>query len=373
MKLTVARRDLHPALVAVSRIVEARNTIPILSNIALEAASGRLVLRGTDLDIEARATIDATVDAAGAITLSAGRLRDIVGKLDEGPIAIETADEAAATAKIRAGRAKFDLGVLPIVDFPDLSAGAPTHTFGLPGDVLAAGLEAVGFAISTEETRYYLNGTFVHVVDGRLILVATDGHRLARWSIPAPDGAVGMPGIIVPRKTCGEIVKLAKGNPKPAVVALDETKIRIEVGDTTLTSKLIDGTFPDYGRVIPATWAGEATLARAEMGQIVDRVATVQSQRGNAIKLTFGDGRLIASVTDADTGHAEEEMSAALADGLALEIGFNARYLAAVLASLDGERVTIRLTDPGSATLFVPADPPTAAADRLVVLMPMRV
>jgi DNA polymerase-3 subunit beta len=373
MKITVSRRDLHPALVAVSRIVESRTTIPILSNIALEAADGRLVLRGTDLDIEARAGIDATIDVPGALTLSAGRLRDIVGKLDDGPVSISSSSEMAGTAKIRAGRAKFDLGVLPIVDFPDLSAGTPTHSFGLPGDVLAAGLEAVAFAISTEETRYYLNGTFMHVTDGRLILVATDGHRLSKWSMPAPDGAEGMPGVIVPRKTCGEIVKLAKGDPRPAALALDASKIRVEAGDTILVSKLIDGTFPDYGRVIPAIWAGEATIDRTEMAAVVDRVATVQSQRGNAVKLGLADGRLTVSVTDPDTGHAEEEIAAEIDEGFALEIGFNGRYLAAILASLDGERVTMRLTDAGSPSIFVPAAPLPAAADRLVVLMPMRV
>ncbi|TBW38801.1 DNA polymerase III subunit beta [Siculibacillus lacustris] len=374
MKLTVARRDLHPALAAVSRIVEARNTVPILSNVALEATGERLTIHGTDLDIEARARIEASIDSPGALTISAARFKDIVGKLGDGPIRIES-DESAGLLKISAARSKFSLATLPIADFPDLTTGELPHHFGLAGDLLAAAFEACTFAISTEETRYYLNGVYVHAAEGRLVFVSTDGHRLSKWTTEAPEGCDGMPGVIVPRKTVAEIARLAKGNPNRVAIALSDSKIQVTLGDTVLVSKLIDGTFPDYGRVIPRDYPSAVEIDRSAFSAAADRVLTISSERGRAIRCDVDPGRpeMILDVANPDAGTATETVS--LGDTVGdtpVVVGVNGRYLVDALASIGGDAVRVAFADAGSPILLTPTDDP-AGLRRTIVIMPMRV
>ncbi len=255
MKATLERTDLLKSLTHVHRVVERRNTIPILSNVLLRADGGAINLKATDLDLEIVESVPAMIELPGATTVPAHMFYDIVRKLPEGSqVVLETTSDNA-TLEIRAGRSKFTLQMLPETDFPDLTAGDFSHGFALTGADIRKLIDATQFAISTEETRYYLNGIYLHTVDAgsglQFRAVATDGHRLAQAEVPAPSGSAGMPGIIVPRKTVGEIQKLLENPEANVQVELSDTKIRLTTGSVILTSKLIDGTFPDYGRVIP--------------------------------------------------------------------------------------------------------------------------
>src|SRR5271167_3004485 len=249
MKITVERSELLKSLGHVHRVVERRNTIPILANVLLRADRSKLSLKATDLDVEVTDTIAAEVGPGGSTTVPAHMFFDIVRKLPEGAqIALESSGDRAALA-IRAGRSRFTLQTLPESDFPDLSAGEMTHKFTLKASELKRLIDKTQFAISTEETRYYLNGIYLHVAnnDGTVVLraVATDGHRLAQMELDLPDGAAGMPGIIVPRKTVSEVQRLIEDGEAEIMIELSPGKIRFTVGEVVLTSKLIDGTFPD--------------------------------------------------------------------------------------------------------------------------------
>jgi len=243
----------------------------------------------------------------------------------------------------------------------------------LPAAELKRIIDKTQFAISTEETRYYLNGIYLHAleVDGTAMLraVATDGHRLARVEMPAPAGAAAMPGVIVPRKTVSEVQRLLEDPEGSVAIDLSPAKIRFTVGDVVLTSKLIDGTFPDYGRVIPTGNDKELTLDKGAFKNAVDRVSTISSERGRAVKLSLQQGRLVLSVTNPDSGSATEEMEVEYASD-PLDIGFNSRYLLDIADQIDSDSAVLRLADPGSPTLIQDQGGGTSA---LYVLMPMRV
>jgi len=374
VKFTASRIDLIKAIGAAVRVVERRNTIPILSNIAVSASAGELTIRATDLDIEVTTRCTAMVGAPGALTLPAQTFHDILRKLPEGVDVAIDATGPDGRAILRAGRSRFTLGTLPISDFPDLAAwaGEMSHGFDMAAGDLAAMIDQVGFAISTEETRYYLNGIHLHTDgDGQLIAVATDGHRLARRMTSAPEGAEGMPGIIIPRKAVGEMARLLDKLAEPVRLSLSSSKLRLEAGGVTLVTKLIDGTFPDYKRVIPTGNTRRAVVDAAALLGAVDRVATISSERGRAVKLSFADDSLGIEVTNPDAGSARDEIDISFA-GEKIEIGFNARYLADILGTLitsGATEVLIRLDTPGSPTILQASE----TADLLTVLMPMRV
>jgi DNA polymerase-3 subunit beta len=382
MRVTVERAQLVKSLAHVHRVVERRNTIPILSNVLIRADAGGLRLKATDLDIEVSEAVPAIVEEPGATTVPAHVIHDIVRKLPDGAqIELATRPDGA-TLEIRSGRSKFALQMLPESDFPDLTAGTFTHTFTLPAIDLKRLVDRTWFAISTEETRYYLNGIYFHTVevggDLKFRAVATDGHRLAQAEIVAPHGSEGMPGIIVPRKTVGEIQKLVEDPQATVKVELSDSKIRLtfvpkedegsaEAG-IVLTSKLIDGTFPDYGRVIPQNNDKELKVDCRDFATAVDRVSTISSERGRAVKLTVGEGKLTLSVTNPDSGSASEELAVEYEDD-ALDIGFNSRYLLDITAQLETETAVFRLADSGSPTLIRDF----GETGTLYVLMPMRV
>ncbi|MDB5510011.1 MAG: dnaN [Hyphomicrobiales bacterium] len=372
MKVTLERAALLKSLGHVHRVVERRNTIPILSNVLLQAADGRLTLKATDLDLEVTESLGADVGQAGATTLPAHVLYDIVRKLPDGAqVSLETAGDTGQLL-LRSGRSRFNLQSLPESDFPDLNAGDLTHRFTLPAGDLKKLIDKTQFAISTEETRYYLNGIYMHTteVDGHTMLraVATDGHRLARVEIPAPAGSAGMPGVIVPRKAVAEVQKLVEDVNAEVLIELSTTKVRFTFGDVVLTSKLIDGTFPDYARVIPAGNDKRLIIDCAPFAAAVDRVSTISSERGRAVKLSLTDGRLTLTVTNPDSGSATEELEVDYESG-PLDIGFNARYLLDITDQLDSDTALFKLADPGSPTLIQDRD----GAAALYVLMPMRV
>ena len=372
MRVTVERSNLLKSLNHVHRVVERRTTIPILSNVMLRGEGSSLHMKATDLDLEIFESAPAMVEQAGATTVPAHMLYDIVRKLPDGSEVLLSVESATGTMKVSAGRSRFTLQILPVTDFPDITTGEFSHRFKLPATQLKSLIDRTQFAISTEETRYYLNGIYFHTVEegGKLMLraVATDGHRLARAQIEAPAGSEGMPGIIVPRKAVGEIQKLVEDPESVAHVELSETKIRISVGAVVLTSKLIDGTFPDYTRVIPAANDRELRMDRSTFAAAVDRVSTISSERGRAVKLQMADGNLVLTVTNPDSGSATEELHAGY-DAEPLEIGFNSRYLLDITAQLSGEETIFMLADPGSPTLIRDS----AETGAIYVLMPMRV
>ncbi len=372
MKVTVERAALLKTLDHVHRVVERRNTIPILANVLVRAEKSALHLKATDLDLEIVESIAAEVSPGGSTTVPAHMFYEIVRKLPEGSQVVLEASGDRAVLAIRAGRSRFTLQTLPDSDFPDLAAGEMTHKFKLAAGDLKRLIDKTQFAISTEETRYYLNGIYLHVVgsgkSATLRGVATDGHRLAQIDLPVPAGAAGMPGIIVPRKTVNEVQRLIEDSEAEVSVELSSSKIRLSIGDVVLTSKLIDGTFPDYARVIPTGNDKVLEVDKKDFEAAVDRVSTVSSERGRAVKLALSSGKLILSVTNPDSGSATEELEVSY-DADPIDIGFNSRYLLDIAAQIDGEAAVLKLADPGSPTLIQDKDSKGA----LYVLMPMRV
>ena len=360
------------ALGHVHRVVERRTTIPILSNVLVSAEGSSVLLKATDLDLEVTERLPADVSQPGATTLPAHILYEIVRKLPEGAQVSLEGGEDAGQLLLRSGRSRFQLQALPESDFPDLAAGEFAHKFKLPAADLKKLIDKTQFAISNEETRYYLNGIYLHAVDSEgqqmLRAVATDGHRLARVEIAAPPGSAGMAGVIIPRKAVNEVQKLIEDLTQEVAIEISPTKARFSFGDVVLTTKLIDGTFPDYMRVIPAGNDKFLTVERAPFAAAVDRVSTISSERGRAVKLAMADGKLTLSVNNPDSGSAVEELEVDY-DAAPLDIGFNARYLLDITNQLDGDTALFKLADPGSPTLVLDRD----GAPALYVLMPMRV
>jgi DNA polymerase-3 subunit beta len=372
MKVTVERAALLKSLGHVHRVVERRNTIPILANVLVRAEGSKLSFKATDLDLEITETIAAEVSPGGSTTVPAHMFYEIVRKLPEGTQVVLEGSGDRAVLALRAGRSRFTLQTLPENDFPDLAAGEMTHTFTVAAADLKRLIDKTQFAISTEETRYYLNGIYLHAATtGKtqtLRAVATDGHRLAQVELALPAGAAGMPGIIVPRKTVGEVQRLIEANDAEISIELSQGKIRFTIGNVVLTSKLIDGTFPDYARVIPSGNDKELIVDKKEFEQAVDRVSTVSSERGRAVKLSLSSGRLVLSVTNPDSGSATEELEVEYA-AEPLDIGFNSRYLLDIASQIESEAAVLKLADPGSPTLIEDRD----SKGTLYVLMPMRV
>jgi DNA polymerase-3 subunit beta len=367
MKTTIERATLLKSLGHVQSVVERRNTIPILSNVLMEAREdGSLRLMATDLDLQVDETVPANVTQPGATTISAHTFFDIVRKLPEGSQVELTAAEGKM--QVVAGRARFNLSTLPRDDFPVIAEGELPTRFELPAATLRQIIEKTRFAISSEETRYYLMGIFFHVVDEQLRAAATDGHRLARITVPRPDGADGMPDVIVPRKAVAELYRLLEELEGTVEISLSPTKIRFGLGSAILTSKLIDGTFPDYNRVIPTANDKLLKLDPKSFAAGVDRVSTIASEKTRAVKISVDRDKVTLSVTSPENGLATEELAADYgSDGI--EIGFNAKYLLDILGEIDGDIVEVHLADAAAPTLLRENDKSNA----LYVLMPMRV
>jgi DNA polymerase-3 subunit beta len=377
MKLTIERAALLKALSHVQSVVERRTTIPILSNVLLRAegaGSGpsKLALSATDMDLEIVERVPGRVEREGRTTAPAHTLYDIVRKLREGAqVELETLGERNEMV-LRSGRSTFTLACLPPEDYPVMSAGELPHHFSLSAAELRSLIDRTRFAISTEETRYYLNGIYLHATKNNEVpvirAVATDGHRLARVEITAPEGAAGMPGIIVPRKTVIELRKLVEEGEEEVQIALSETKIRCAIGEAALTSKLIDGTFPDYDRVIPANNDKILEVECKEFAEAVDRVSTISTERSRAVKLAIEQGNLVVSATSPENGTALEELEVRYQSS-PMEIGFNSRYLLDITEQIDGEYAQFKMSDAGSPTIVCDREDGSA----LFVLMPMRV
>jgi DNA polymerase-3 subunit beta len=372
MKLTIERSTLMKALGHVQSVVERRNTIPILSNVLLSADKGVLAFSATDLDMEILDEVAADVSGSGQITAPAHTLYEIVRKLPDGADVELKFSGDDPRLSIAAGRSRFNLPVLPAGDFPVMSPDGLSPPITVDCEALMRLIDKTRFAISTEETRYYLNGLYLHTVqDGgetKLRAVATDGHRLALAEMPAPEGTAGIAGVIVPRKTVQEVRRLLEDAGETVQLQLSPAKVRFEFGRAALTSKVIDGAFPDYMRVIPKDNQKIALVDNALFAAAVDRVATISAEKSRSVKLAFETGKMILTVRNMEAGQAVEEVEIDY-DDTPFEIGFNARYLLDVAGQIQGETAEFRFADPASPTLVI--DPVDAGVR--YVLMPLRV
>ena len=373
MKFKITRADLLRSLNHVHSVVERRNTIPILSNVLINAADDALSLTTTDMDLEVVESVAASVEEPGATTVPAQTLYDIVRKLPDDATITLTLAPGDTVMTVASGSANFRLGCLPVEDFPKVNAeGEMPYNFSIPAADLRTLIDRTRFAISNEETRHYLNGIYLHAAesDGVKVLraVATDGHRLARFEMPLPAAAEGMPGVIIPRKTIAEVRKLAEEAADAIQIGLSETKLKVSIDHIILTSKLIDGTFPDYQRVIPQNNTTILEVNPAMLSRAVDRVSTVSTEKTRAVKLAMNGKSLVLSANSPDSGSATEEISVSF-DADPLEIGFNSSYLIDVTRQLSGEGCRMYLSDSASPTIIQDAEDTSA----LYVLMPMRV
>jgi DNA polymerase-3 subunit beta len=372
MQLTIERAALLKALGHVQNVVERRNTIPILSNVLLSANKDGLAFAATDLDMEIVDEAEAVVNAQGQITAPAHTLYEIIRKLPDGAdVELRyTGDDPRLS--VSAGRSRFNLPVLPAGDFPVMSSEGLAVRYSLMKEDLARLIDKTRFAISTEETRYYLNGLYLHTVveDGhaKLRAVATDGHRLALAEMDAPEGSVGGPGVIVPRKTVDQVRRLLEDGSGPVDVQVSAAKVRFEFGRASLTSKVIDGSFPDYMRVIPTGNDRLLSVDTSLFAAAVDRVATISAEKSRSVKLAVEPGKVILTVRNMEAGQGVEEIEVDY-DSEPFEIGFNARYLLDVAGQIRGENAQLRFADPASPTLVL--DPADAGVQ--YVLMPLRV
>ena len=374
MKFSIDRSALLTALQHVHSVVERRNTIPILSNVLIEAKEDGVYLTATDMDIAVIEKINlekSEVMQLGTITTSAQMLYDIVRKLPEN-IKVELLSEKNDRLGIKASSSSFALNCLPAEDFPSISQEEFKYTFSLETNDLIRLIDKTSFAMSLEETRYYLNGIYLHAVndsDGeKLRTVSTDGHRLSRVDMNIPEGANEIPGVIVPRKTIMEIRKLLEDHSDIINLSLSDNKIKLSFSNVILTSKLLDGTFPDYSRVIPEQNDKTVTISNQLLSEAVDRVSTVSTDKTRAIKINISKGNLVISATNPDKGSASESLDV-IYEGEEVEIGFNSKYVLDVARQIKGNEIIIKLSDSVSPTLVYDKDDKGV----LFVLMPMRV
>lgn len=366
MKTTIERSALQKTLTHVQSVVERRNTIPILSNVHLEAKNGRLHMTATDLDIQITDSAEAGVQEEGKTTVPAQTLLEIVRKLPDGSqVSLETID---GRMKIVAGRSRFQLPTLPTDDFPILPRGDMGHTFTMTTKALDEALRNTRYAMSNEETRYYLNGIYIHEKGEGLLAAATDGHRLSRTAVDTGEQPLkGIPDVIMPRKAVGELMKLIGEYDGDIEISVSNSKIGFDIGHLSMTTKTVDGTFPDYTRVIPTA---NGIIVRADVKTLaaaIDRVTTIATEKTRAVKFKVENGLITLTVVSPENGNANDEV--ACENSGSIDIGFNARYLTETLGYIKSQNVEMRFADASAPVLIIDLDRP----DDVNVLMPMRV
>jgi DNA polymerase-3 subunit beta len=372
VQFVIERAHLIKGLGHVQSVVEKRGTIAVLSNVRIDAKGDSVSLTATDMDLAMVEKVPANVGKPGSTTVPAHMLYDIIRKLPEGA-QVECAVSAdGGKMTIKSGQSRFSLGCLPVDEFPVMAEGEMPFNFSLTSAECLSLVQKPSFAISTEETRYYLNGIYVHAAgsdkDKVLRAVATDGHRLARIEVALPAGADGMPGVIIPRKAIYELRKLIEEGEGNVDISLSENKIRFVYGNAVIVSKLIDGNFPDYERVIPAANDKILEVDCKSFKEAVDRVSVISSDKTRAVKLQLENGRLTLSASSAEHGTASEEIDVTFS-APKLEIGFNSRYMLDMMANIEGDTAQFLLSDSASPALVRD----TADVGALYVIMPMRV
>ncbi len=364
MKVSATREHVLEALQSVIGVVERRQTMPVLSNVLLSARDNRLRITGTDLEVELVAAAEVSVQQPGEITVPGRKLLDIVRTLPE-KTNLTLAREGEKVL-IRGGRSRFTLSSLPASEFPlieDINAQQSLTIRAQDGRRL---IDKTHFAMAQQDVRYYLNGTLLET-DGRVLrAVATDGHRLAWCEVPLEGKSRDLLQIILPRKGVLELQRLLDGEGL-IEIAIGTNHIRVNIGEVRFTSKLIDGKFPEYGRVIPAQPPRIMTAARDVLRAALQRTAILSNEKYRGVRLTFGSGLLTVQAHNPEQEEAEDQVEVAFS-GEEIEIGFNVSYLLDALAAIEVENVEVGLTDANSSCLIrAPGD-----ATVKYVVMPMR-
>jgi len=373
IKFTIEKETFLKSLARVQSIVEKRNTIPILSNIKIDTANGQISLTSTDMELVANESISANIENEGSLTVPAQTLYDIIRKLPDGAEIQFDTDIESSQVIIETENTRFKLPFLPSNDFPIMSEGEPDYVFTLPSDILLTLIKKASFAMSVKETRYYLNGVFIHEENNdannpKLCSVTTDGHRLALLAIALPAEAVGMPGIILPKKTVNEICRILEEQDSDTEISISNGKVKFAVGNIVLLSKLVDANFPEYSKAIPENNDIKMEVNTDNLRRAVDRVSTISSDKTKAIKFIIENGKLTLSAQNIETGTSKEELDI-LFDSDKIEIGINSKYILDLLDQIDGDTTQFLLANANSSILI--SDPSDIRAQ--YVIMPMRV
>ena len=375
MEIKANSSDLLKALNHIHGIVEVRHTLPILSNIVLSAENNELSLSSTNLDIFCSDKIDAEIVNSGEISVPAITFFEIVKRLPSGSDVILSMGDEDTELILKCGRSKFNLSTLRTEDFPILSDKDLSTNFVISANELSRMIDKTKFAISNEETRYYLNGIFFHKAESNSIkflrAVATDGHRLAQYDIPLPQGAEEITGIIIPKKTVFELRKVLDDADGDVSVSLNENKIKFSFNNLKIISKVIDGTFPDYTKVIPQNNDKKFKTNNSELKNAIDRVSAVainEETKSKAIKLTIENNKLNLSVESQSKGSAKEEIDISYSNEK-VDIGFNSRYLLDICNEVDGDEIDVNLLDSISPAIILDK----TDENLFFVLMPMRI
>ena len=375
MDFRVNSTDLVKALSHIHGIVEVRHTLPILSNIIISANDDILSLSSTNLDIFCSDSISAEINKSGITSVSASTFYEIVKRLPNGSDIQITLSDEDSTLVLKCGRSKFNLTTISPEDFPKISTDDLSVKFVLSVTELKRMIDKTKFAISNEETRYYLNGVFLHQTQKDSIdilrAVATDGHRLAQYDIPLPQGAKEMNGIIIPKKMIQELRRVLDDASGDINIELNENKIKFSFNNIQIISKVIDGTFPDYTKVIPQSNDKTLTMNNDELKKSIERVSAVainEEVKSKAIKLFIESNKMMLNVDSSSRGSAVEEIDLDY-DKDKVEIGFNSRYLIDICNEIDGEKITLKLLDSASPAIILDE----SDENLFFVLMPMRI
>ena len=375
MEFKINSTDLLKALSHIHGIVEVRHTLPILSNIILEAKDDKLILSSTNLDIYCSDKIKAEVIKSGEVSVSAVTFFEIIKRLPSGSEVLMIMEEGENEIRLTCGRSKFNLSTLKTDDFPIISDSDLSTNFVLSADELIRIIDKTKFAVSNEETRYYLNGIFLHKAERNSIqflrAVATDGHRLAQYDIPLPQGAEDITGIIIPKKTIYELRKVLDDANGDVSVSLNENKIKFSFNDLKVVSKVIDGTFPDYTKVIPQKNDKNFKTNNSDLKNAIDRVSAVaanEESKSKAIKFCIEDNSLSLSVESQSKGSANEMIDVNYS-GDKVDIGFNSKYIIDICNEVDGDEISISLSDSISPAIILDK----TDENLFFVLMPMRI
>ena len=365
MKISIQREDILKPLQQVIGAVEKRQTLPALANVLIRSEGDGLSITATDLEVELVAYVDKAADEAGEVTIPARKLADICKALPDGAaITIATEGEKAM---VTSGKSRFSLTTLPASEFPALEEVASSREFEIPQGALKRLIEKTGFAMANQDVRYYLNGLMMEVSEGKLRAVATDGHRLAMSHCDAAVEAQTPQQVIVPRKGVQELMRLLNDSEEAASIALSSNHIRVRLDGVRFTSKLIDGRFPDYERVLPQGGDKEVEIDRDVLRQSLQRASILSNEKYRGIRLSFEPGVLRIQAHNPEQEEAQDEIEIGY-DGAPLEIGFNVNYLLDVLNTVEGDAVHGTLKDQNSSALLRdPADPAS-----VFVVMPMR-
>mgnify|MGYP006199847951 FL=1 len=375
MEFKINSTDLLKALSHIHGIVEVRHTLPILSNIILEAKDDKLILSSTNLDIYCSDKIKAEVIKSGEVSVSAVTFFEIIKRLPSGSEVLMIMEEGENEIRLTCGRSKFNLSTLKTDDFPIISDSDLSTNFVLSADELIRIIDKTKFAVSNEETRYYLNGIFLHKAERNSIqflrAVATDGHRLAQYDIPLPQGAEDITGIIIPKKTIYELRKVLDDANGDVSVSLNENKIKFSFNDLKIVSKVIDGTFPDYTKVIPQKNDKNFKTNNSDLKNAIDRVSAVaanEESKSKAIKFCIENNSLSLSVESQSKGSANEMIDVNYS-GDKVDIGFNSKYIIDICNEVDGDEISISLSDSISPAIILDK----TDENLFFVLMPMRI